>query len=330
MSQAYQVSQNYVDTFYSDLINVKHSASAKIDYSIDSGSQFRQVGQTGGGSCVTNRGLLPTNYSLQYFSIDTHELAEWQAMSDLLEGSTFAIPFNDPADNAVVAVAKNGVAQYGALIGHCSIPNTFRAYKVYEAGQRRTFYPIYYYEPSSEILINDVDISTLDITLDRQTGIFTSALPLDTYSFETDLYYKLVKITSPILFQHTRAAGIAGVGVGSDIELRECFQSFDVSLSLQEIFLSESFATPVSEVVDTNDNLTFLDLEKHQNDLLVGSQFNNIKEELNGVSFTKRVIVGQRPITKVTIPGREARLSDLNYWKTIYLATSGGCFDITY
>lgn len=327
---SHQVSQNYVSTLYSDLINVKHSASAKIDYSIDSGSQFRQVGQQGGGICVTSRGLLPTSYSLSYFSIETHEIEEWQQMAASLEGSTFAIPFNDPADNTVFSVSKDGVSQYGALIKHCSLPNTYRAYKVYEAGKKRTFYPIYYYEPNSVILINDEDISTLAITLDRQTGIFTSTLPLDTYTFETGLYYKLVKITSPILFEHTRSAGITGVGVGSDTELKKCFQLFNVKLNLQEIFLAESFATPVSELVETNTNLTKLNLDKHQNDLLVGSQFNNIKEDLSGVSFTKRVITGQRPITKVTIPGREGKLKDLNYWKTIYLATSGGSFDISF
>jgi hypothetical protein len=328
MTQTYASSQNYVNTDFSDLLNVTFSPSAKIDFSIDSGSQFRQIGLDGKGSCVTTKGLLPTTYSLEYFDLKPADVLLWRQMATALEGSNFAIPFNDVSDNVVFSVERDGISQRGVFFKLCGSNTRYRAYKVYSAGKKSTFYPIYYFEPNSSILINDQDIGLLDVGLDRTTGVFNSSLPLENYSFETDLYYKLVKIQEPIQFRHLRGSGIMGVGINSDITLIEEMQLFNVSLLLKEVFLAESFNTPVCLKTSNTPNLSKLNLDSHQNDLVVAEQYHSRSVSISGVDFNQTSTLLNKSVTKLIVPGRESILKDLTYWLTLFKATSGGSFKV--
>jgi hypothetical protein len=330
MPQNYTVSKDFKSVFHSGFINVINSPGAKIDYSIESGSEFRAIGSQGKGYCSTTQGLLATSYSLSYLNLKIDAIQNWHYIINDLGGNLTCFPFNDPSDNFVFEFDQEGVKQYGVFAQSCVNSNKYRAYKVYEAGNKRAFYPIYYYPPSSSIQINGQDLSDTTVTLDFETGVFTStSFNLTNSKFETDLYYKLVKLDSAIMYDHKRGAGTFGAGlINSEIDLLDNIQRFDMSVKLKEVFLSEKFSTPCTETVINNPLLQKLLLNNHQNDLSSGLMFNNISESVDEKQFTKALDGGNQGITKLTIPGRELSLTPLTYWKTLYLATSGGDLSI--
>lgn len=335
MTKPFSVSQNHssqVNKPFSDFINGKLSPSHVVNYTIEQGSEYKSIGQRGKGFAITTQGLLRTNYSFTYPALTLAEVTELISYESAIASDLELLVFNDPSDNYVFDYGENGVRQYGVLREIYGF-NNYRAFKVYEAGNKKTFYPIYFFDSTSEIRI-DGSLSG-SWSVDRETGIFTpigSGTNLTGLSFETDLYYKLVRVKAPLDVEHRAASGILSElsSPTSNVELPiECEQTFSVSMQLEDVYLTEQIMNVVTKYSNTADLLPFLDLTKYQNELKIAHKYNQVSKKLGSNDFYKKLTTGSStPVSQITVPSREQGVKELNYWKTIYLATSGGSFFI--
>jgi hypothetical protein len=329
MVKQFSVSQNhkdYVNQAASDVINKLLSPSVVVNYSIESGSEFKKIGSTGKGFSLTTQGLLRTSYAFTYPSLCLEDLRQLRNLDHNNYNSAGLLVFNDPSDNYVFNYGENEVQQYGVFRSLGG--NLYRGFKVYRAGKKKVFYPIYYFDDSSEIMINGQDLDTYTVTTcDRETGIFTSTVDLTAFSFETDLYYKLVRVKAPLQIRHISASGlIEGMPSLSNVDLPDKHQRWEVSVQLENVYLTEDIRDVATKIDDAQNNIPFLDLINYQNDLKISAEYNNSVLKLGSNEFYKNVSGGNTSYLNIEIPSREQELKELNYWKTMYLACSGGSF----
>lgn len=328
MVKPFVVGQNFlhnVNSYVSEFINRKLSPSAVVNYSIESGSSFKAIGQQGKGFGITTQGLLRTSYSFAYPDLSVEDTETLREFAKAVINNRSAIAFNDPSDNYVFDYGSDGVFQFGTM--REVVNKGYRAFKVYQAGKKRAYYPIYFFDADSEIKIDGQTLGNW--TVNRETGLFSSPTDLSGKSFETDLYYKRVKITEPPEITHKAASGILPEIQGySNVDAPiACEQTFNVSMKLEDIFLTESVKDVVTKTNAALDDIPFLNLTKYQNDLAISDVYNTPLATLGSNIFSPRQTDNaEQKMTKITIPSRELGVKELNYWKTIYLATSGGSF----
>lgn len=330
MAKLFVVSQNHLDSVNvtaSDFINSRLSPSSTVNYSIESGSEFKSLGQKGKGFSVTTQGLLRTTYNFTYPDLSIADVTTLRSLNQDTGNGRDLLVFNDPSDNYIFDYGADGVRQYGILrkVGF----NTFRPFKVYQAGKHRAFYPIYFFDAASEVKVNGAISGSWALNRNSGTIYSINGTDLSGQPFETDLYYKLVRAKAPMEIEHKAASGILTDLSGySNVDTAiACEQTFAVTVQLEDVYLTEKLNDVVVKPDIAADDLTLLDLTKYQNELKVSDKFNKVIKQLGSNTFSSKLLNDTpQPVKEITIPSRQLGIKELNYWKTVYLATSGGSF----
>lgn len=300
----------------------------KVDFSVSRGATTSRIGRNNKAVSFRQQKQCYTRFSISFPHLKP---SEYQSLVDLVntvQGSLTAFPFNDFSDNYVIPWLYKGVEQYGTVVRIAGTTDQFRPVKIYRAGKSIGIRPIYFFPPDATIELNQVEIN--EGSINRETGIITSATDISGQEFSTDLYYVPVRIVTPPTYNHLHTRG-ADFGLNSSVTMVndvEGKQQLKASMVLEEVSFNEVLNQPLFPTQDFNNNLSEIDLNSYVRNFELGYEHTIPEWSQKGLSI-RQDNDGVTPFRKLRIPGNVVKHKDLIYFLTLFRATCGGSFTIT-
>lgn len=304
------------------------SPDVRVQFSIGRGNKNYSLGRGNRGFTCRERPYCLTTYQLQYTALKKQEADALRAVVNQIKHQIKFFPFNDFSDNYVLQWDKDSVRQNGILVEIGGTRDTvagtadYKLCKRYSVGQNYSLKPIHYFPAEAEILVNGDANIVVDRTTGRANGL---AIGLDGSSFEADLYYTMVRVSSDVNISAYYDEGLNQTI--DDTEIESDKQRFTVSFSLTEVRINE--VLNYSNRVDDPELplITNVDLDCFIARAVLTEKTLYNKYEQNG--FWAAENPDNSKVTRVlTVPSRITKHRELIHFMTIFKGCGGTSFDI--
>jgi hypothetical protein len=325
------LTHKFFDNLATSIFDISES-SAEVGFTLKKGSDYQNVGRNNLGVTTRFEQQVIAQYSMTMPDLCPDDYNYVKNFETSVSGNVVTFFIDDFSDNFVFPwedeTAK--VRQYGLLIPIAGTTN-YRMVKVYQAGNNFGIKPIYRFDNTADVKVNDV---ATGFTLNRTTGIFSSVTATGRIQATTDHYYTPVRFVEPIKYTHKYQRGW-GVNLGVTDPAQTAFdgkpQRYRAEFQMIEQKSNEVLNLPLNwsdvDRIPADVNIA-LDILKDVKDSSFTDDYRTKVYNERGFQIISDLPTRGTPSRQYTITSDTVKHEKLIYWGTIFRATAGGAFDI--
>jgi hypothetical protein len=325
------LTHKFFDNVASPIFDISES-SAEVGFTLKKGSDYQNVGRNNIGLTTRFEQQIISQYSMVMPDLCPDDYNYVKNFETSVSGNVKTFFIDDFSDNFVFLWEDetSKVRQYGLLLPIAGTSD-HRMVKVYQAGNNFGIKPIYRFDTTADIKVND---SSTGFTVNRTTGVFSGITATGSIKATTDHYYTPVRFTDPIKYTHKYQRGW-GVNLGLNEPAQTTIngkpQKYKAEFQMIEQKANEVLNLPLNwedtTQIPANTNIE-LDILKDVKDSSFEDDYRTKVYNERGFQVvsdlpTRATLSRQYNITSDTVKHEK-----LIYWSTIFRATAGGAFDI--